>query len=118
MSVTLPLLDHDAELRRAGAFAHGFSGQARFLARRYPLGTAGLFILIFFILCALFAEWIAPLYPLTTDAKASLAAPSARHWMGAALLGWDEYGRIIHGARIGVMVARPATEQRRLVAAS
>ena len=108
MSTSVPL-DHNAELRRAGAFAQGFFGQARFLARRYPLGAAGLIILIVFILCALFAPWIAPLDPLTTDAKASLAKPSGRHWMGADMMGRDEFSRIVHGARISLMVAICAT---------
>lgn len=108
MSVTVPL-DHNAELRRAGAFAHGFFGQARFLARRYPLGAAGAIILIFFILCGIFAEWVAPMDPLTTNAKYSLAAPSARNWMGADMMGRDEFSRIVHGARISLMVAISAT---------
>ena len=108
MSASVPL-DHNAELRRAGAFAHGFFGQAYFFARRYPLGAAGAFILLFFILCALFAEWIAPMDPLTTNDKFSLAAPSATHWMGADMMGRDEFSRIVHGARISLMVAISAT---------
>jgi len=108
MSATTPI-DQNAELRRAGAFATGFFGQARFLARRYPLGAAGAVILAFFIFCALFAGVVAPLDPLTTDAKASLAPPGARHWMGADVMGRDEFSRIIHGARISLMVAIGAT---------
>jgi len=108
MSATAPI-DQNAELRRAGAFATGFFGQARFLARRYPLGAAGAVILAFFIFCALFAGMVAPLDPLTTDAKASLAPPGARHWMGADVMGRDEFSRIIHGARISLMVAIGAT---------
>jgi len=108
MSATTPI-DQNAELRRAGAFATGFFGQARFLARRYPLGAAGAVILAFFIFCALFANYVAPLDPLTTDAKASLAPPGAKHWMGADVMGRDEFSRIIHGARISLMVAIGAT---------
>jgi len=108
MSATTPI-DQNAELRRAGAFATGFFGQLRFLARRYPLGAAGAVILTFFIFCALFASYVAPLDPLTTDAKASLAPPGSRHWMGADVMGRDEFSRIVHGARISLMVAIGAT---------
>jgi len=104
MSTTVPI-DHEAELRRAGAYAQGFFGQAAFMARRYPLGAFGAFILLFFVLCALFAEWIAPMDPLTTNARASLAPPGSTHWMGADVMGRDEFSRIVHGARISLAVA-------------
>lgn len=72
-------VNHNAELRRAGAFATGWWGNARFLTARYPLGAAGFVILLLFILAAIFAEWVAPMDPLTTNAKSSLAPPGAKH---------------------------------------
>lgn len=102
-------VNHNAELRRAGAFATGWWGNARFLTARYPLGAAGFVILLLFILAAIFAEWVAPMDPLTTNAKSSLAPPGAKHWLGADVMGRDEYSRIIHGARVSLAVSIGAT---------
>ena len=102
-------INHNAELRRAGAFATGWWGNARFLAARYPLGAAGFVIIVLFILAAIFAEWVAPLDPLSTNAKSSLAPPGAKHWLGADVMGRDEYSRIIHGARVSLAVSIGAT---------
>ena len=76
-------INQDAELRRAGAFATGWWGNARFLIARYPLGAAGFVILVLFVLAALFAGYVAPMDPLSTNAKSSLAPPGAKHWLGA-----------------------------------
>jgi peptide/nickel transport system permease protein len=111
-------LEHQAELRRAGAFATGFFGRAAFLARRYPLGAAGAVILAFFVICALFAEHVATMDPLATNARASLAPPSATYWMGADMMGRDEFSRIVHGARISLMVAIGATSLGAIIGVS
>jgi len=108
MSVTAPI-NHAAELRRAGAYATGWWGNARFLAARYPLGAAGAVILLTFILMAIFANFVAPLDPLSTDAKSSLAPPGGRHWLGADVMGRDEFSRIVHGARVSLAVSIGAT---------
>ena len=102
-------IDHNAELRRAGAFATGWWGSARFLIARYPLGAAGAVILLAFILAAIFADFVAPHDPLSTNAKASLAPPGASHWLGADVMGRDEFSRILHGARISLAVSIGAT---------
>jgi peptide/nickel transport system permease protein len=51
----MAVLDHRAELNRAGANATGFFGTARFLMRRYPLGAIGALIDLLFVLTALLA---------------------------------------------------------------
>lgn len=78
-------------------------------ARRYPLGVAGAIILIIFVLTAVFANVVAPFDPLTTNARASLAAPSSTYWIGADMMGRDMLSRMIHGARISLAVALGAT---------
>ncbi len=80
-----------------------------YLARRYPLGLAGGLILCVFVLMAIFANLIAPMDPLTTNAKASLARPSAVYMLGADMMGRDVASRLIHGARISLAVALGAT---------
>ncbi|HEY0184199.1 MAG TPA: ABC transporter permease [Rhodopila sp.] len=83
--------------------------EALYYARRYPLGVAGAFILIVFVLTAVFANVVAPLDPLSTNARASLAPPSSTYLMGADMMGRDVLSRMIHGARISLAVALGAT---------
>ena len=48
----MAIVDHKAELSRAGADVKGFWASAGFLMRRYPLGAAGALIVALFVLTA------------------------------------------------------------------
>jgi peptide/nickel transport system permease protein len=76
----------------------------RKLARRSPLATAGVVLVIVFTLFALFAPWIAPQSPRQIRLETRLSPPSAAHWFGTDELGRDIFSRIIYGARISMMV--------------
>jgi peptide/nickel transport system permease protein len=102
-------IDQNAELRRAGAFVEGWWGSVLFFMRRYPLGTAGAVLMIVFVVAAVFANVIAPLDPLQTNAPASLAAPSHTYILGADKMGRDMLSRIIFGARVSLIVAVSST---------
>ncbi len=100
---------YHAELARAGANADTRAKRLVLLARQYPLGAIGAVIMAVFVLAAIFADVVAPLSPLATNPRASLAAPDATHWMGADLMGRDVYARIVHGARISLAVGLGST---------
>jgi peptide/nickel transport system permease protein len=68
------------------------------------LATAGMVMVAIFLLCALFAPWIAPHDPVQIDLPARLMSPSASHWCGTDELGRDILSRIIYGARISMLV--------------
>ena len=68
------------------------------------LATAGVAMVTIFLLCALFAPWIAPQDPAQIDLPARLMGPSASHWFGTDELGRDILSRIIYGARISMLV--------------
>ena len=102
-------IDHKAELTRAGAFVEGWWGSIFFFIRRYPLGTAGAVIMMVFVLSAVFANFIAPLDPLQTNASASLAAPNHAYILGADKMGRDMFSRIVYGARVSLIVAVSST---------
>jgi peptide/nickel transport system permease protein len=102
-------IDHRAELARAGAFVEGRWGALLFFIRRYPLGAGGAAIMIVVVLAAVFANFIAPLDPLQTNAAASLAAPDPTHLLGADKMGRDMFSRIIYGARVSLIVAVAST---------
>ena len=99
----------DNELRRAGADATSRLARFRLLIRRYPLGAAGAFILIVFVLAAIFADAITLLDPLKTNAPEKLMRPGGGHWFGSDVMGRDIYARIIYGARISLAVSLGAT---------
>jgi peptide/nickel transport system permease protein len=101
----LSTLDFNAELAAAGANVRSRWGAVRFFIRRYPLGAIGAVIMAVFVLAAIFAPLITVYDPLTTNAAASLAKPSATHWLGCDFMGRDVYSRIIYGARISLAVS-------------
>jgi peptide/nickel transport system permease protein len=74
------------------------------LARRNPLATAGVVLVIVFTLFALFAPWIAPQSPTEIRLEMRLAPPSGAHWFGTDELGRDILSRVIYGARISMLV--------------
>jgi peptide/nickel transport system permease protein len=94
-----------AELpRRLGA-----AGGLLRLLRLYPLGAFGAVLMALFVFAAVFAGWVTQFDPLSTNARLSLRAPDAVHWMGADVMGRDMYSRIVHGARISLAVGLGAT---------
>ncbi len=104
----MAVINHEAELSRAGANITGWWSRILFFARRYPLGAVGAFIVALFIFTAVFADIIAPTDPTATNAKYSLARPSSLFWLGADFMGRDMYSRIVHGARISLAVGAGA----------
>ena len=92
-------LDFNAELAAAGANVKSRWGAVRFFIRRYPLGAAGAVIIGIFLFAAAFAPFLTVYDPLSTNAAASLARPSATHWLGCDFMGRDVWARIMYGAR-------------------
>jgi peptide/nickel transport system permease protein len=103
------VIDHQAELSRAGADVTGFWGTAAFLVRCHPLGAAGGLIVLAFVFTAVFAGWITAFDPVTTNPRASLAAPGGPHILGADFMGRDMWSRIVYGARISLAVGIGST---------
>jgi len=102
-------IDHEAELIKAGAHVDGWWDSTIYFCRRYPLGAVGGAIFAAFVFCAVFADFIAPLDPLKTNAATSLAAPNMEMIMGGDMMGRDVFSRIIHGARISLAVGIAST---------
>ena len=105
----MAVIDHDAELAKAGANVHGWVGGLLFFVRRYPLGAIGAVLMVAFVATALFADAITTFDPFTTNARASLAPPGGAHVLGADFMGRDVFARIVYGARISLAVGVGAT---------
>ncbi|HET9307521.1 MAG TPA: ABC transporter permease [Candidatus Sulfotelmatobacter sp.] len=73
-------------------------------ARNNPLAAVGVLLVIFFVICAVFAPWIAPQDPAAIDLPARLNTASHAHWFGTDELGRDILSRVMYGARISMLV--------------
>jgi peptide/nickel transport system permease protein len=73
--------------------------------RRWLLLLIGGVFVGIFVLCAVFAEFIAPYSPYDLDVSSMLQGPSAAHWLGTDEVGRDELSRVIFAARISIEVA-------------
>lgn len=73
---------------------------------RNKMAVVGLIILLVIVFAAVFAEQIAPYGELAIGQNSSnrLQSPSSENWLGTDDLGRDIFARIIHGARISLMV--------------
>jgi peptide/nickel transport system permease protein len=81
---------------------------ARF-CRKKPLGAAGGFIMLLIVFIAIFANVLQTHDPIATNAADTLARPSPSHWLGTDHLGRDIYSRILHGARVSLLVGLGST---------
>jgi peptide/nickel transport system permease protein len=81
---------------------------ARFV-RKKPLGAAGGVLILVMTLTAIFAEVLQTHDPIATEAASTLGAPSGEHWLGTDHLGRDIYSRIVHGARVSLIVGVAST---------
>src|SRR5262245_3336957 len=77
--------------------------------RKKPLGAAGVGLMLVMLLTAIFADLLQTHGPLATDAAYTLGAPSSEHWLGTDHLGRDIYSRIVHGARVSLVVGVAST---------
>ena len=66
-------------------------------------------ILVFLILCAILAPWIAPYSYSYQDLDLGASKPSWDHLLGTDVMGRDLVSRILYGARISLMVGFVAT---------
>jgi peptide/nickel transport system permease protein len=73
--------------------------------RRQPLAAVGVVLLAVFVICAVFAPWLAPQDPAQLDLTGRLMSPSIAHWFGTDELGRDILSRTVFGARISLIVA-------------
>ncbi|OGN99294.1 MAG: ABC transporter permease [Chloroflexi bacterium RBG_13_51_18] len=64
----------------------------------------GLVVTLIFLVLAIFAPQIAPYDPLERNLSEALQQPNAKHLLGTDAIGRDTLSRLIHGARISMIV--------------
>jgi peptide/nickel transport system permease protein len=103
---TIPSIDialPDALPRRRGR-----SSAFWLFVRKNPLGAAGGVLVLLLLVAALFADVIATHNPVRTSSRV-LVAPGVEFWLGSDNLGRDLYSRVVHGARISLVVGLTST---------
>jgi peptide/nickel transport system permease protein len=88
--------------------ARATPAQWRLLVRKATF-LAGLAIIVFWIVCAIFGHAIAPYNPLAQQLLSANAGPSGAHWFGTDPLGRDVLSRTIVGARDILIITPLAT---------
>ena len=81
---------------------------ARFV-RKKPLGAAGGALMLVMVVTAIFADLLQTHDPIATNAAYTLGSPNVEHWLGTDHLGRDIYSRIVHGARVSLVVGVAST---------
>ncbi len=94
-----------AERKRRSALADFFIR----LVREKPLGTVGGVIVLVMFLTGIFADVLAPYGYDENNLADRMQGSSATHWLGTDALGRDLFSRIIHGARISMIVGLGAS---------
>ena len=79
------------------------------LVKEKPVGTVGAVIVLILILVAIFADVLAPYSFREVHPEDRLQGPSATYILGTDHVGRDFFSRIIHGARISLVVGLSAT---------
>ena len=68
------------------------------------LAMLGVFILVVLVVCAVFADFIAPYAMDAQNLDGAYQLPTAAHWFGTDEYGRDIFSRCIFGARISLVV--------------
>ncbi len=71
---------------------------------RHPSATIGASIILFFVIIALLAPFIATHDPMQTDIAERLKGSSGKHYLGTDGTGRDIFSRVLYGSRISLKV--------------
>jgi peptide/nickel transport system permease protein len=97
------LLSEEPTSRQQARYASMYTGWLTL--RSNTLAMFGLLILVFLILCAIFAPLLATHDPFAQDLGQRLLAPGENgHVFGTDSLGRDIYSRLLYGARISIYI--------------
>jgi peptide/nickel transport system permease protein len=108
MSAILPEIDTEPERPVRRSRIPGLDAMRATSGFQRGMLVFGLLIMLFFLVLAVFATWIAP-YGFDqvgkgTDLFPTQAAPSSQHWFGTTVDGFDVLSRVIFGAQTALEV--------------
>lgn len=71
---------------------------------RNKMAMFGLIVILLLVLCAIFADFIAPYGYDDQNLEIAMQSPSAEHWFGTDNFGRDIFSRVVYGSRISLQV--------------
>jgi peptide/nickel transport system permease protein len=80
------------------------AGRVWGFARRRPLGTIGILLVVIVAVAGIGANWIAPYDPTSNDFAAMTQPPNWAHLLGTDQFGRDILSRLIFGARTALII--------------
>jgi len=96
------LLDEEPGSRRQARLGSAYRSWLAFRGNR--LALVGLGIVLALVLAAVLAPALAPYSPFGQNLAARLRPPSPEHWLGTDELGRDILSRLLHGARVTLLI--------------
>ncbi len=72
--------------------------------RRRPLFWICVFIIAVLVLASVWPTLFTSIDPSDGDQRNNLKGPSKEHWFGTDLQGRDQYARVVHGARVSIVI--------------
>ena len=90
------------------SLSNRIANRIRGVSRLSPTATAGVLIILFFGVLAMFSGGFMTHDPISSYPDRILEAPSAEHWFGTDGNGMDVFSRVIYGAKFGFGIAIPA----------
>ena len=90
------------------SLANRIANRTRGVSRLSPTATAGVLVILFFGVLAMFSGGFMTHDPVSSYPDRILEAPSAEHWFGTDGNGMDVFSRVIYGAKFGFGIAIPA----------
>ena len=72
--------------------------------RRNKMAVLGLIVIVFLILVAIFADYIAPFTYSQQNFEAALQKPNSTYWFGTDNFGRDIFTRVVYGSRVSLQV--------------
>ena len=96
------LLSHAPSSKFQARLGRIYAGWLAF--RSNPIGMTGLLIVALLVAVAFLAPWLSEHTPFAQSLPERLRPPGDDHWLGTDELGRDILSRIVHGARITLLI--------------
>jgi peptide/nickel transport system permease protein len=87
----------------------GLVGSVRRAFNANATSWIGLWLFVVIVVMAIVAPWLSSHDPLAQDVTEKLAAPSASHIFGTDEFGRDTWARLVHGARLSLLIGIAST---------
>ena len=97
-------MNHYDEQKQPPGELSGYLGRIWLLVQTRPVATLAISTLLLIAFAALLADVVATHDPLIQDVAQRLRPPGVEHYFGTDGFGRDIFSRVVHGARVSLLV--------------